>query len=289
MTASVHTKMLRLGGRPVRVVTHGEGRPLLLLNGIGAPVEIWRPLLPHLGNMRAIAFDAPGSGATPAGQWPLSIRGHARLALDVLDELECAQTAVLGFSFGGLVAQELAHGARSRVDRLVLASTSYGWGSIPGSLPALLNLGSPDRYPSSTAVAAAATGNRRREGLPATAPPAASPAADRRGRFFQAAAAVSWSSAWWLWQVRQPALIITGDLDAVVPGVNSAILAALLPAGRLHVVRGGGHLCILEQAAELGPILRSFLLSGLPTGGVPRVGSFLGAPVRPRTGPHRIG
>jgi poly(3-hydroxyoctanoate) depolymerase len=285
MTAPVRTEVMRMAGRPVRVVTYGHGTPLLLLNGIGAPVELWRPLLPHLGDVQAIAFDAPGSGATPPGQWPMSIHGHARLALDVLDRLDCPSAAVLGFSFGGLVAQELAHCARSRVERLVLASTSCGWGGIPGSLPALLGLGSPDRYASSTAFATA-----RSDGEPpATAPPLTSPAADRRGRFFQAAAAVSWSSAWWLWQVRQPALVVTGDLDTVVPSVNSAILATLLPVARLHVVRGGGHLCILEQAAELGPLLRSFLLSGGNTGGEPPVGAFLGTPVRPRTGSNRLG
>jgi pimeloyl-ACP methyl ester carboxylesterase len=65
---------------------------------------------------------------------------------------------------------------------------------------------------------------------------------------------------------------VTGDLDTVVPAVNSFLLAALLPAARLRVVRGGGHMCILEQATELGPMLRDFLQQ-----------------VRPRTGSHRVG
>ncbi len=254
MKAFEHEGILRLGNRRVRVATSGDGPALLLLNGIGAPVEMWQPLLPQLGHVRAIAFDAPGSGRTASGSWPLTMRGHAQLALDVLDALDCPRAAVLGFSFGGLVAQELAFSARARVERLVLASTSYGWGSLPGSLPALLGLGSPDRFPSTPYMA-------HRD-----------PIADRRGRFFQAATAVSWSSAWWLWQVRQPALVVTGDLDTVVPAVNSFLLAALLPAARLHVVRGGGHLCILEQASELGAMLRDFL-----------------QPVRPRTGSHRVG
>jgi poly(3-hydroxyoctanoate) depolymerase len=272
MTASVGDEMLRIDGRPVRVMASGDGVPLLLLNGIGAPLEIWRPLLRHLGDVRAIAFDAPGSGASPAGQWPLSMRGHAELALRVLDLLECPHASVLGFSFGGLVAQELARCASGRVDRLVLASTSCGWGGVPGSLPALLGLGSPDRYASSTAFGHGAAGVAPGfDGQPATAVPMTSPAADRRGRFFQAATAVAWSSAWWLWQVRQPTLVVTGDLDSVVPSVNSAILAMLLPAARLHIVRGGGHLCILERAGELGPMLRD----------------FLGTSFRPRTGSGR--
>ena len=132
--------MLRLGNRRVRVATSGDGPALLLLNGIGAPVEIWQPLLPQLGQVRAIAFDAPGSGGTAAGSWPLSMRGHAQLALDVLDALACPRAAVLGFSFGGLVAQELAFSAAARVERLVLASTS-------------LRVGQPARQPAGAARA----------------------------------------------------------------------------------------------------------------------------------------
>jgi poly(3-hydroxyoctanoate) depolymerase len=277
MTMSAVDEMLRIDGRLLRVVASGDGAPVLLLNGIGAPMETWRPLLRHLGNTRAIAFDAPGSGASPAGQWPLSMRGHAELALRVLDHLDCHSASVLGFSFGGLVAQELARCAPKRVDRLVLASTSCGWGGVPGSLPALIGLGSPDRYASSTAFArsdsaAGADGAAATSAAPpATAPPMTSAAADRRGRFFQAVTAVMWSSAWWLWQIRQPTLVVTGDLDTVVPGVNSAILTTLLPTARLHVVRGGGHMCILEQASELGPTLRD----------------FLGTSFRPRTGSDR--
>jgi len=259
MTVPVRDEMVRLGGRRVRVVVHGEGVPLLLLNGIGAPVGIWEPLIRRLTGVRVIAFDAPGSGASPAGQCPLSIRGHADLAVEVLDELDCPNTSVLGFSFGGLVAQELARCAESRIDRLVLASTSCGWGGVPGSLPALLGLGSPDRYASSMEFRRNGSGTAADRSIPATAPPSTSWLADRRGRMFQAAAAVSWSSAWWLWRIRQPALIVTGDLDTVVPAVNSYMLAALLPGARLHVVRGGGHLCILEQAAPLGRRLREFL------------------------------
>ena len=262
MTALRREEMLRLRGRNVRVVVQGDGVPVLLLNGIGAPVEIWQPLIDQLasnGAVRAIAFDAPGSGTTPPGSWPMSIHAHAELALEVLDELDYPTVAVLGFSFGGLVAQQLARSARSRVSRLVLASTSCGWGSVPGSLPALLGLGSPDRY-ASLAPRARADGIAWPGWAPqATDAPKHSPAADRRGRLFQAAAAVSWSSAWWLWQLRQPVLVVTGDLDTVVPSVNSAILATLIPTARLHVVRSGGHLCIIEQAAQLAPTLHSFL------------------------------
>ena len=41
---------------------------------------------------------------------------------------------MLGYSFGGLVAQYLARRAPTRVRRLVLAATTPGWGGVPGSM-----------------------------------------------------------------------------------------------------------------------------------------------------------
>ena len=68
-----------------------------------------------------------------------------------------------------------------------------------------------------------------------------------------------WSSAPWLPALSQPTLVLSGETDPIVPAVNAHILAALIPDARLHLVAGGGHLCLLERAAELAPLLLGFL------------------------------
>ncbi len=69
----------------------------------------------------------------------------------------------------------------------------------------------------------------------------------------------------WLWRLRQPTLVLAGDDDPIVPVVNGRILARLLPNARLHVVRGGGHLFVLEDPAAVASKVAEFL-SAAPAG-----------------------
>jgi pimeloyl-ACP methyl ester carboxylesterase len=59
--------------------------------------------------------------------------------------------------------------------------------------------------------------------------------------------------------VRQPTLVLAGDDDPIIPLVNGRILAWRIPNSTLHVVRGGGHLFILERPAEMAGLITSFL------------------------------
>ena len=137
---------MRIGGTEIYVRDVGEGPPVLLLNGIGAHVEMWRPLERALEGVRVISFDAPGTGRSETRMVPLTMHGLARLAVRLLDELEVVQADVVGYSFGGALAQEVAVQARDRLRRLVLAATFPGWGGVPGHLTAMLSLMTPLRY-----------------------------------------------------------------------------------------------------------------------------------------------
>jgi pimeloyl-ACP methyl ester carboxylesterase len=269
-TTGPEEETLQIDGRRIRVRSHGVGRPVLLLNGIGAPLETWRPLERRLTGVRTIAFDTLGSGRSQSPRGPLPISGHARLALRVLDDLGYGTVSALGLSFGGMVAQELARLGPERVDRLVLASTSCGWGGVPGPA-ALVGLAAPEAYFAGSLAGLFGRGPDGGGRRPAIRPGSQPGWAGRHrlGHLHQFWAAATWSSAPWLHRVRQPALVVTGDTDPIVPAANGEILAALLPHGRLHVVRGGGHLCLLERAGELTPLLRAFLLREPPSGDLP--------------------
>jgi pimeloyl-ACP methyl ester carboxylesterase len=52
---------------------------------------------------------------------------------------------------------------------------------------------------------------------------------------------------------------MTGDDDPIIPTVNGRILASLIPGARLYVVRGGGHLFLLEEAAASAAVIDEFL------------------------------
>ena len=86
------------------------------------------------------------------------------------------------------------------------------------------------------------------------------PRADRLRRArrdaYKLYAAAGWSSLPWLHRVKQPTLVVAGDDDPSVPVLNARILAARLPDARLHVIKGGGHLFLLDEPqSAVGRIL----------------------------------
>src|SRR5204863_4173376 len=144
------------GTRETRVHCHyldlyvrerGTGHPLLMINGLGNNVDMWGHAEDRLSKVaHTIVFDTPGSGRSRTPPWPLSISSLATVAASVLDELGHESVDVLGFSLGGLIAQQLAHDHPHRVRRLALAGTACGWGSMPGTLDAMALLTIPIRY-----------------------------------------------------------------------------------------------------------------------------------------------
>jgi poly(3-hydroxyoctanoate) depolymerase len=79
-----------------------------------------------------ITLDVPGVGASETPVVPYSMPMLSDIAVRVLDEFGVATADVVGFSFGGAVAQQIAFGHPSRVNRLVLLDISCGVGSVPG-------------------------------------------------------------------------------------------------------------------------------------------------------------
>ena len=54
-------------------------------------------------------------------------------------------------------------------------------------------------------------------------------------------------------------LVISGTADALVPSANASPLASRMPGAQTHRVHGGGHWCLLDRAAEVGPVIAAFL------------------------------
>src|SRR5215468_2951731 len=100
---------LVVGGLRLRVRIRGKGRPILLLMGLGGNVEMWEPLVDEIADSLTIAFDAPGTGESDVPRWPLSIRALASVTAQLLDQLGHPRVDVVGVSYGGAVAQELAY------------------------------------------------------------------------------------------------------------------------------------------------------------------------------------
>ncbi|MGI8625948.1 MAG: alpha/beta fold hydrolase, partial [Geodermatophilaceae bacterium] len=71
-----------------------------------------------------------------------------------------------------------------------------------------------------------------------------------------------WTSLPWLHRLPQRTLVMAGDDDPIVPLLNARILTWRIPDARLHVVRGGGHLFLLDEPESCAEVIAGFLSGG---------------------------
>ena len=282
MSTTTEVRDVAVGGRHIRVAVR-PGRnepgqpprvPLLLINGIGANLELLEPFVRELDPaVEVIRFDPPGIGGSPRPVRPYWFGGLCRMIAAMLTEFGYDHVDVLGISWGGGVAQHLAAFQASRCRRLVLVATAMGTLMLPGRPSALVHLLTPRRYLDreylqriagdvygglariDTEEIAAAMHDHNRAGL-------------SRGYLYQLAASAGWTSLPFLPLLRQPTLIIAGDDDPIIPLANARLMKLLIPKSRLHVYRGG-HLGLVTEAAELAPVVDGFLAAAPEEGELP--------------------
>jgi poly(3-hydroxyalkanoate) depolymerase len=271
MSTTAEVRTVAVGGQLLRVaIRHGPNEaggaprpPLLLINGIGASLELLEPFVAELDPaVEVIRFDPPGIGGSPLS-WPYRLSGLCRLIAGLLTELGHDRVDVLGISWGGGVAQHFAAFQRARCRRLVLVATATGSLMVPARPSVLVHMVTPRRYldrgylrrvagelygglahvDTDEVVAAMHDGSR---------------AGPSRGYWYQLAAAAGWTSVPFLPLLRQPTLILAGSDDRLIPLANARLMHRLIRDSRLHVYHGG-HLGLVTEAATLAPVVDDFL------------------------------
>jgi pimeloyl-ACP methyl ester carboxylesterase len=109
-----------------------DAKPIILITGASATMDMWNPLLLEQlasANYRVIIFENRGVGETTVGTKEFSIPQFANDTLGLLDALGINKADVLGWSMGGMIAQQLAVTNPDRVDNLILYTTSCGGAS----------------------------------------------------------------------------------------------------------------------------------------------------------------
>ncbi len=242
----------------------GARPPLVLCNGIGANIEVLDPLVEALPkDLEIIRFDAPGTGSSSTPPYMYRFSGLAHTLGLLLTDLGYDRVDVLGFSWGGALAQQFAAQNPRRCRRLILAATGTGMISVPGRIGALSRMLTPRRY--RDPAYAASIADRLYGGSLRGAPERAaeilghdSHPGTSRGYLLQLLAGAGWTSVPWLPLIRQPSLLLFGDDDPIIPLANARILHTLLPHSTLHIF-SGGHLDLLVKAPQLAPVIDRFL------------------------------
>ncbi|MEZ4485122.1 MAG: alpha/beta hydrolase [Syntrophotaleaceae bacterium] len=130
-----------------------------MLNGIGLDLSAWAPVVQALGDeRRLVLLDTRGSGRSAPAPQPCTTARLAADALALLDHLSLDSVEVLGFSLGGLRAQELALLAPQRIRALVLAATAA---RLPGRTRRVLDARGSSFWPGQMPTPSAASSSAR--------------------------------------------------------------------------------------------------------------------------------
>jgi len=255
---------LRDGLFKIRVLTAGDGDPLVFLHGGGG--LFWDPFLDQLAaSHRVIAPEHPGAGASQGLEHVEDLWDLVLYYAELLDVLGLPSTTLVGHSFGGMVAAEIAATNPERVQRLVLIAPVGLWrddhpvpdisGVPPDKLPELL-LADP-------------TG-------PIAAMLPAPDATDPEALFTAAMTMASILQFIWplpdkglskrLYRVRAPTLLVWGAQDALMAPAYGDDFAAAIAGSRLEIVEGAGHLPQLEQTERVVAAVSAFVDEASPPG-----------------------
>ncbi|WP_369371213.1 alpha/beta fold hydrolase [Promicromonospora sp. Populi] len=116
----------------------GDGPPLVLVMGLGAPGDRWQPHVDAWSqHFRCIAVDNRGTGDTPRGDAPPTAADLADDVAGLVRALGVGPVHVAGISMGGAVAQELAITHPELVEKMVLVAP---WSAVPPSTAATLEI-----------------------------------------------------------------------------------------------------------------------------------------------------
>lgn len=249
--------------------TQGSGEALILLPGFASGAWSWAWQIDEFAKtFKVITFDPRGiSRSTISEDLTVSISSIADDVVELLDRLKIERAHVLGISFGGFVALDLALRFPERVNGLILASTSFGGPNhVAPSMEVLSafastdGLNSADRIKKYLTVAfspefvetSGETVNRFCEMREENSVP-------REVYMQQLQSALAFNVEDRVSQISAETLIITGDDDVVVPTQNSRNLAAAIPNAQLDVIEGSGHMAFVEKASAFNRAVIDFL------------------------------
>jgi 3-oxoadipate enol-lactonase len=238
----------------------GEGRPLLFINGSGSTLAASAPLLGvFTSRFDLLAHDQRGLGLTDAPDGPYTMADYAADAAALAEAIGWTRYSVVGVSFGGMVAQELAVTFPERIERLALACTSAG-GAGGASYP-LHTLGDKsDAERAEIGMRILDTrftpewlethdGDRALAGVMAERTALTKSAEVMRGERLQLEARSHHDVFDRLSNITCPTLVASGRYDGIAPLSNGEAIAAQIPGAELRLYEGGHAFFIQDRQA----------------------------------------
>ena len=249
------------------------GVPLVMLNHWGAVLDNFDPAIVDglAAQHHIIALDYRGIGLS-GGSAPLTIDEMARDTIAVIRTLGHKTIDLMGFSLGGMVAQDVTLKEPALVRKLILTGTGPAGGegiakvgavSWPLIIKGLLTFRDPKTYlfftttanGSKAAKAFIARTKERKTGRDKSPTP--------RAFLRQLTAIQAWGRQLPqdLTRIRIPVLVANGDNDLMVPTPNSRDMARRIPGADLVIYPDAGHGGIFQYHMQFVPKALAFLAS----------------------------
>jgi pimeloyl-ACP methyl ester carboxylesterase len=259
--AGTGTERIEVAGIELEVLRRGAGSPILLLHGFESPDPEERFLSLLARRRRIIAPSHPGFGRSPRPEGFETVYDLVRLYLALIDSLPDDKVTLMGFSFGGWLAAEIAVASGQRLDRLVLVD-ALGLKLGDRETADILDVFNthprevrrrfwhdaerfaPDYDTMSDEALVIHARNREALCLYGWHPYLYNPQLKR-----------------WLGRISVPSLVLWGASDGIVLPEYGRAYAALIPGARFALIEEAGHAPEIERPEEFTDHVLGFLES----------------------------
>lgn len=247
---------------PLALKESGRGEPLVLLHPIGTRASVWRDIVPLLDRRyRVLAIDLPGHGDSARGEAALSIDGMAQRIRATLAARGALPAHVVGLSMGGMVAQMLLIQSPAAVRSLVLCGTSSGVNEAGATALAkratTVEVDGIEAIIDETMTRWFSESFRQRRPEIADWVRTMLLAGDRQVHADCWRAIAGFRSTGRV-SVRQPTMIVYGQLEAAASPATGAALAELMAAPIVEIA-GAAHISPLEDVVGFARLVDRFL------------------------------
>ena len=259
VTLEEPVELQTIAGIKTEIQRRGQGRLVLFLHPeIG--FDFAGPAMDALAaKSRVVAASHPGFGRSDVPRWMSTIDDLAYFYLDLMDELDLEDVALVGVSVGAWIAAEIAIKASAHISHLVLAG-AVGIKAADREtreIPDIFAMAEPEYL-----AAAYADPNFAKRDY--TKMDEADLKIIARNR--EATARYAWSPYMHdpklkrrLRRIRMPTLLLWGDKDKITPVEYGRAFAQEIPGARLEILAGAGHFPHAEQPAAFAAKILGFV------------------------------
>jgi pimeloyl-ACP methyl ester carboxylesterase len=247
----------------------GAGSPLVFLHGVGLNQSIWAEQLKYFADShQVITYDLLGHGRSAPVPENTALNDWVHQLENLVQELKLERFSLVGFSFGGMIAQAYAVKHADRIEKLVLMSTVYAR-SEEERASVLVRLEMAQRE-GPHAIIGASLSRWFSQEFAAEFPVVI----EGYERMLRNNDAVSFLAAYKCFAMEDkqlvdklsgitcPTMVMTGSLDGGSTPDMAWRLAATIPSARCFLISQGRHMMPVERPDEVNSVLRRFFNGG---------------------------